>query len=136
MSQPTLLNCSRTTATVTFILIGSLFCLVGCAQFYKAIGLSDEQIAAQVAADQTDRQEIIEGIRLTTTEILTTAVAGIGAIASGFLARTLGTEKKINKVLITAIEPDSNSSLKTRIKAKATAAGIEKKLNARVKALT
>lgn len=136
MPQPTVLNCTRTTAMIAFILIGSLFCLAGCAQLYKLIGLSDDQTADQVAADQTARQEIIQGIRLTTTELLTTAIAGIGAIASGFLAKWLGTERKITAVLIDTIETVDDGRIKTTANGKARNAGVESKLHARVKALT
>lgn len=136
MSQPTLLQCSQKTAVILFILIGSLFIITGCAQLYKFIGLTDEQIADQVAADQVDRQKIIQGIRLTTTEIITTAIAGIGAIASGFLAKWLGTEKKINKALITGIESANGHSVKETVKNNAMAAGVEPQLHTRVKALT
>ncbi|MBA7692132.1 hypothetical protein ES703_100690 [subsurface metagenome] len=121
---------------ILFILIGSLFCLAGCAQLYKLIGLTDQQTADQVAADQVDRQKIIQGIRLTTTELITTAIAGAGAIASGFLARALGTEKKITKVLIFGIEDTNAAHVKATIQAKANAAGIQPQLHARVKALT
>ena len=132
----TFLRCSQKTATILFILVGSLFCLAGCAQLYKLIGLSDEQTADQVQKDQADRQKIIEGIRLTTTEIITTAVAGLGAIATGFLAKWLGTERKITKVMITGIEKANNTNVKESIATAAGAAGIEPKLHARVKALT
>lgn len=121
---------------ILFFFIGSLFCLAGCAQLYKLIGLSNHQAADQVAADQTARQEIIEGIRLTTTELITTAIAGAGAIASGFLARALGTERKITKVMITRIEKANNSDIKAAIQAEAFAAGVQPKLHARVKSLT
>ena len=121
---------------LTFILIGSLFSLAGCAQLYKLLGLSDRQAADQVAADQTARQEIIQGIRLTTTELITTAIAGIGAIASGFLAKWLSTEKKISKAMITGIEKANELTVKTSVHKQAVAAGIESKLHTRVKALT
>lgn len=133
---PTILRCSQTTATIVFILVGSLFLAAGCAQFYRAIGLTEEQTAGQIKKDQDDRQQIIEGIRLTTTELITSAIAGLGAIASGFLARALGTERKITKVLIGNIETNNNENLKTAITAEALQLGIENKLYARVKALT
>jgi len=136
MLQSTVLRCSQKTAVFAFILIGSLFCLAGCAQLYKFIGLSDEQTADQVAADQADRQKIIEGIRMTTTEIITTAIAGLGAIATGILAKWLGTERKITTAMITGIEDAHASDVKASVKRNATAASVESKLNARVKALT
>ena len=74
LHHPTILRCSQTTATVLFILIGSLFLAAGCAQFYRAIGFTEDQTADQVAADQADRQKIIEGIRLTTTELITAGI--------------------------------------------------------------
>lgn len=132
----TFLRCSQKTATIAFILIGSLFCLAGCAQLYKLIGLTDQQTQDQLTQDQIDRQKIAEGIRLTTTEIITTAVAGLGAIATGFLAKWLGTERKITKVLITGIEAKEGGTTKQVVHAKALDAGIENQLHARVKSLT
>lgn len=132
----TFLRCSRATAMITFTLIGSLFCLAGCAQLYKLIGLSEDQAADQVAADQAARQKIAEGIRLTTTEIITTAVAGLGAIATGFLAKWLGTEKKITTALITGIEKADAKTAKQAVNNKANDLGVQDKLHARVKALT
>lgn len=130
------LLCSYHTAGLIFIVLGSLFLLVGCTQFYRLIGLTDQQTADQVAKDQKDRQQIVENIRMTTTEIITTALAGLGAIASGFLAKWLGTERKITKVLIAGIEAKEGGTTKEVVKTKAIAAGIETKLNARVRALT
>jgi len=121
---------------IIFILIGVLFILTGCAQLYKIIGLTDQQTADQIAKDQTARQKITEEIRLTTTELITTAIAGLGAIASGFLAKWLGTERKITTALITGIEATNDTSTKKTIQNKATAAGIEPQLHKRVLALT
>lgn len=121
---------------IAFILIGSLFCLAGCAQLYKLIGLTDEQTQDQLTKDQADRQQIIEGIRLTTTELITTAIAGVGAIASGFLAKWLGTERKITKVLITGVEKATSNAAKEQIQKQALAAGVESQLHKRVQALT
>ncbi|MBA7653066.1 hypothetical protein ES703_60907 [subsurface metagenome] len=121
---------------ILFILIGSLFCLAGCAQLYKLIGLSDEQTADQVAADQADRQKIIQGIRLTTTELITTAIAAAGAIASGFLAKWLTTEKKITTAMITGVEKSNDKNVKESIKDESLLAGVQPQLHARVKSLT
>ena len=107
----TILRCSQTTATILFILVGSLFLIAGCAQFYRSLGMSADQVLEQVAADQQAKEQIFQGIRYTTTEIITTAIAGLGAIASGFLAKWLGTERKITKVLITGIEAADSGSI-------------------------
>ncbi|MBA7484094.1 hypothetical protein ES707_19618 [subsurface metagenome] len=131
-----ILQCTQTTATFLFILLGSLFVLTGCAQLYRTIGLSDEQTATQIAKDQASRQEITDKIRLTTTELVLTITSGLGAIASGLLAKWLGTERKITTALITGVEVSNNNSVKETIKAKATSAGIEPLLNKRVIALT
>ncbi len=136
MLESTVLRCSQKTAMIAFILIGSLFCLAGCAQLYKLIGLTDEQTQDQLTKDQADRQQIIEGIRLTTTELITTAIAGVGAIASGFLAKWLGTERKITKVLITGVEKATSNAAKEQIQKQALAAGVESQLHKRVQALT
>ena len=135
-NKTTTLNCSHNTAGLILILIGSLFAFIGCTQLYKTIGLTDEQAADQVAKDQSDRQQIIEGIRFTTTELITTAIAGIGAIASGILAKWLGTERKITTALITGIEAVESVNVKESVQAKATAAGVETALHSRVLSLT
>jgi len=121
---------------ITFIFIGSLFTLAGCTQLYKIIGLTNQQAADQVTADQTSKKQIIEDIRLTTTELITTAIAGLGALATGFLAKWLSTEKKITKVLITGIEQSNDTTVKESVQTRASAAGVEPLLHARVKALT
>ncbi|MBA7645778.1 hypothetical protein ES703_53536 [subsurface metagenome] len=136
LHHQTFLRCSQTTATFLFILIGILFLCIGCEQLYKTIGLTDEQIQNQVTQDQAAQKQIIEGIRLTTTELITTAIAGIGAIASGLLAKWLNTERKITKVLITGIEDSDQNTTKETVQTRALAAGIQPKLHARVKALT
>lgn len=134
--KKTILHCTQTTATVVFIIIGSLFVFTGCAALYRALGLTEKQTANQVAKDQADRQNLIDQVRFTTTEIITTAVAGAGAILSGLLARWLGTERKITAALITGIETAEDATTKETVKAKATASGIEPALHARVLKLT
>lgn len=133
---PTHLLCSYHTAGLIFVALGSLFLFVGCTQLYKMIGLTEKQVADQVAEDQKTIIRTITHVRTTTAEILTSAIAGIGAIASGFLAKWLGTERKITKVLITGVEKANDTTVKQSIKVKAVAAGIEPKLAARVRALT
>ncbi len=135
-NKPTILQCSHRTAYVTFILIGSLFILAGCAQVYKALGLTEEQIDEQVSEDQQTIIKTITQVRTTTAEIITTALAGLGTIASGFLAQWLGTERKITAALITGIEKAAPGSVKETVHQKATDAGIEKQLSKRVAALT
>lgn len=132
----TVLQCSQTTATIVFILIGTLFILTGCAQIYKSLGLTEEQIDEQVSEDQKTIIRTITQVRTTTAEIITTAVAGLGTIASGFLAKWLGTERKITAALITGIESAGDLRAKESVKAKATASGIESALHARVVKLT
>ncbi len=136
MLQSTVLKCSQKTAAVFFILIGSLFCLAGCAQLYKSIGFTEEQTQEQVAEDQKTIIRTITQVRTTTAEILTTIIAGLGAIASGFLAKWLSTERKMTKVLITGVEKANEINTKEMIASIAGATGIEPQLHARVKALT
>jgi len=137
MHKSTALECSRKTAIILFILTGTLFILTGCTQLYRWIGLTPEQTADQVAKDQTARQEIADKIRLTTTELILTITSGLGAIASGFLAKWLGTERKITAAMITGVEAAAtDGTVKKSITAKATAAGIEPILHRRVVALT
>lgn len=134
--NPTILHCTQTTATLVFILIGSLFIFTGCVQVYKLLGLTEEQTQEQISEDQKTIIRTITQVRTTTAEIITTAIAGLGAIASGFLAKWLHTERKITGVLITAVESADSSNIKKTIKTKASAAGVEPKLAARVRALT
>lgn len=135
-NYPTILRCTQTTATVAFIIIGLLFTFAGCAQLYHLLGLTDEQTQDQVAKDQADRQQILNQARLTITDILTTALAAAGAIATGFLTKRLRTEKKISRALITGIEEADTTTVKKTVHEKAIDLGIEPKLHARVKALT
>lgn len=126
----------RNAAALLLIFLGSTLFLIGCAQLYKMIGLTEEQTAAQVAQDQAAIQQTIEQVRWTTHEIITTALAAAGTIASGLFARWLGTERKITTALIGAIEHADNTTTKEIITTKAISAGVESKLNARVRALT
>ena len=132
----TILKCSQKTTMTVFILIGSLFCLTGCAQLYKLIGLTEEQTEEQLAEDQKTIIRTITLTRNTAADIITTAVAGIGTIASGFLAKWLRTERKITKALITGVEKANDTNVKESIATAAGTAGIEPKLHDRVKALT
>ncbi len=132
----TILRCSQTTATILFIIIGALFIITGCRGIYQKLGMTPDQVDAQVAADQQTITQILDQSRTSTTQIITSAIAGLGAIASGILAKWLGTERKITDTLITTIESNSNAVLKEMIQAKAKKRGIEPKLAARVKALT
>ena len=134
--QTTILNCSQKSAFFIFSLIGILFILAGCAQVYKALGLTEEQTQEQVSEDQKTIIRTVNQVRTTTAEILTTALAGLGTIASGFLAKWLGTERKITKALIAGIEKSAPGSVKESVHQQATNAGIEPQLSKRVAALT
>ncbi len=136
MPEPTILKCSRSTATILFILIGSLFVFAGCAQLYRSIGMTEDQVNEQVAADQQVRGEIVNTIRTTSTDMISTVLAGLGAIVSGFLAKWLGTERKMTKAMITGIEDASSKTTKEAVHSKALTAGIEKNLHKRVASLT
>ena len=134
--QTTTIPCSQKIAVLLLILLGSMFLLTGCPALYRALGLTEEQAAAQTAKDQADRQKLLDQVRFTSTEIISTALAGAGAILSALLARWLGTEKKINKAMITGVENSNDNSAKKAIRSAAIAAGVESKLHTRVKSLT
>ncbi len=121
---------------LAIIALGVLFLLIGCGQLYKKLGLTPEQSAAQVQKDQTTTAIIVDQFRATTSDIITTALAGLGAIASGILAKYLGTERKITAILINTIEDSDIDNIKTIVQKKAKKAGIEPALNKRVTALT
>ncbi len=132
----TFLRCSQKTAAILFIFIGSLFCLAGCAQLYKFIGLTEEQTQEQLAEDQKTMIRTITLTRNTAADIITTALAGIGTIASGFLAKWLGTERKITKAMIIGIENTDSNLLKKNVNTQAHKLRIEPQLHKRVKSLT
>lgn len=132
----TTLYCTQKTAAILFILIGLLFTFAGCAQLYKFLGLTEQQTQEQISKDQKTIIRTITQVRTTTAEIITTAIAAIGTIATGFLTRWLGTERKLTSTLIRAIESADPASVKETVKAKATAAGLESLLHARVLKLT
>ena len=136
MLHSTEIRCSHRTAYLFFLTIGILFILTGCTQVYKSLGMNEEQVAAQVAADQETTSIAIHAIRATTTETITTIIAGVGTILSAFLAKWLGTERKITKAIITGIEDAEPIDAKKSIQKAAQAAGVEKLLNKRVQSLT
>lgn len=136
LHHPTILRCSQQTAFLIFLTIGTLFILTGCAQVYKAAGLTEEQTDDQVSADQQTIIRTVTQVRTTTAEILTTAIAGLGTIASALLTRLLGTERKITAALITGIETAKDISVKPAVKDKAMIAGVQTQLHKRVTALT
>lgn len=135
-NQTSILRCSQKTAAFLFIAIGILFILTGCTQIYELLGLTEEQIEEQVSEDQAVITKTITTVRNTTADIITTALAGLGAIASGILAKWLGTERKMTGVLIAGIEKSSLDNVKEIVHQKATDAGIQSKLAKRVAALT
>ncbi|GAI05594.1 unnamed protein product, partial [marine sediment metagenome] len=79
-NQPTILKCTYHTAGLAFIILGTFFLLTGCAALYKALGFTEEQTQEQVQQDQDAAKDIIEQVRWTSHEIVSTAIAGAGAI--------------------------------------------------------
>ena len=158
MQKYLVLNCSRTTATIIITTTILLFVLIGCQSLFRSAGLTDEQAAQQTAelksaldaaaaaAIATAQQSLAQGHDLKTTavkassiflwKILAAAAATLGVALNTLLAKWLGTEKKITKAMITAVENTNDPSAKQAIRSAAIAAGVESKLHARVKALT
>ncbi len=124
------------TTAVLVIVLGFMFMTVGCAQIYKTLGLTEQQTAEQLTEDKKTIIRTITTVRTTTADLITSIVAGIGAIASGFLAKWLGTERKITKSLIQGIENAATTTTKQDVKEKAIANGVNKALTKRVAALT
>ena len=118
------------------IALGTILLITSCTHIYKFIGLTDQQTANQTAKDQAVTIHVIDTAREQLWQIITAAVTATGGLASGLLARWLGTEKKITAALITGIEAARPDHVKESVTAKATSAGVESKLNARVRALT
>lgn len=135
-NHQTIIRCSQTTAAILFITLGSLFTLAGCAGMYRILGMSDEQATVQVQKDQEIIIKTVETVRDTTNELIATALAGLGAIASGFLAKWLGTERKMTKALIIGVEGSDPETVKDNIRTQAVKAGVQKQLDHRVQALT
>lgn len=125
----------RKTATI-IIIIGFALLITSCTAIYKFIGLTEKQAEDQTAKDRQITIDVLETGREQIWQLATAAVTALGGITSGLLARWLGTERKITTTLISAIETSGADSLKETISSKATSAGIEPKLNARVRALT
>lgn len=146
------------TLALSLICLGFLFSMVGCAQFYKMLGLTEKQTTDQVSEDQkviiqaiseirdtaadqaTETQKVIirtiSEVRTTAADIVSVSAAALGTLASGLLARWLGTERKITKALIVGIENAPASDAKASIKSVAISAGVEKALHKRVASLT
>lgn len=133
---PANLKCTYHTAGLILIALGAALVLTSCAGIYKFLGLDPDQIQDQTEKDQQAITTIIDTGREQLWQITTAAVTGIGTILSGLLATWLRTERKITTVLIEGIEAADNGKIKTTINGKAHNAGIEPKLNARVRALT
>ena len=130
------LYCTQTTAFFLFLLIGSLFIFAGCTQVYKILGFTEEQIDEQVSEDQETIIRTVTIVRTTAADLITTIVAGLGTVASGFLVKWLGTEREIVKALIVGIEKSSADNVKETVHKKATDAGIQSQLSKRVAAYT
>lgn len=127
---------NKNTAALILIILGSILLLAGCTQLYRTIGLTPNQVQQQTALDQAAIQLTIEQARTHFWQIVSATIGGAGTILSGLLARWLGTERKITAAMITGIEKAPQNAVKQSITAKAVAAGVEPKLNARVRALT
>ena len=118
------------------IAIGVCFVLIGCTQFYRTIGLTDRQATTQVAEDQAVAIRVIESGRELLWQVISVAVAGVGAVLTGLLGRWLGTERKMTRAMIRGIEATTSDKVKASVQAMARAAGVEGKLHKRVRALT
>lgn len=154
----TFFNCSRATATIIITITILLFVLIGCASLFRSAGLTDQQAAEQTAQLQTALQGaataaiadiqtgLQEGHDLKTIavktssafiwKIIAAAGASLGIVLNGLLARWLGTEKKMTRAMIAAVEKTPNNNVKESIKAEAQLAGVEPQLHRRVQALT
>lgn len=130
------IHCRHNTAGLFLLLIGSALVIIGCESLYHTIGLTDEQTAQQLAADQEALQGLLTTGRTTLYDIIVTIMAGGGTILSGLLAKWLGTERKITTAMIQGIESADPGTVKEEVQKKAIAAGVESKLHSRVVALT
>lgn len=157
-NHQTILHCQKSTAIFIITTTTLLFLLIGCASLFRSAGLTDDQAAEQTAQLKTALSDaataavadittgLAEGHDLKTIaarassaflwKIIAAAGASAGIVLNGLLAKWLGTEKKINKAIITGVENSNDKSTKTAIRTAAIAAGIEPKLHARVQTLT
>ena len=124
------------TLAMALICLGVLFSITGCTQIYKLIGLTEEQTNEQVDLDRQVITRTITEVRTQAADLITTAVAAAGTIASGLLATWLGRERKITKALIVGIENSPELDTKKNVRNAAISAGVEKALHKRVEALT
>ena len=158
LHHQTKLHCSHRTAIFLILTILALFLLIGCAALFRSAGSTDEEAQHQTAlleqalANATEEainditSGLAQGHDLKTIaaraasaflwKLATIGASTAGVLLTGYLAKLLGTEKKITKALITGVESAQGGSVKSAIKRNAMNAGVESTLNKRVQALT
>ena len=125
------------TVGALLIVIGLCITFAGCATMYRAIGMTAADANAAAAEDKAHVAALVNSQREAVWQIATAVVTGLGTIATGILAKLLGTERTITKAVILGVEDATGgASVKEAIQNRATTLGVEPVLEKRVQALT
>ena len=118
------------------ILGGFAYLLVGCADVYRSLGMTDEEAVEQQGKDTVEIIKAIESGREVFWQAATAIVTGLGAVISAVLAKWLGTEKKVSGAAISAVVRDGNGDVLKLLRAEAAAQGVGKTMANRIDAAT
>lgn len=123
---------------LTSCLVAMFVCFVaiGCGTIYKAMGLPPEKVTEQTAKDEVVIVEAIEQGRDIIWPIVSTAMAGVGAMTSGLLLKWLSMERRITGAMIAGVEKSNDGNAKQAITVESLKRGVGMQLNKRVRKLT
>jgi len=144
--------------TIVCVLFAAVFIIIGCANAYKALGLTDEQAQAAVekdkaaaqhagqevrdalarvlAGEQVPMEDAISTARVTLWQAVSAAIAVVGAAGGAILSKALGTERKMSAAIIAGVEKANPEKVKESIAAEAANRGVKVQVHKRVKKLT
>ena len=151
---------SRTQSILAWVCIGIGLSLsmYGCVQGYRLLGYTPEEAQQLVQLDKQSAKQIAQQVAaeigaiigqhysmpeesrpasdVLIWKIISVVVGGIGAFLSGLFSRLMARHRKINQAMIRAIEISGDKKVKNKIKAVATAMGVEESLHKMVKKMT
>lgn len=117
----------------TVLLLICALCLASCsAGVYRSLGVPTTQAEAYAREDQARVDLVIGQIRDTTWEVVSTALAALGAVLSGFLAVKLRRTASIADAVIDGVELAADPGVKKKVRQVAVARGAEGLLHARL----
>lgn len=122
--------------TAALVGIGLCFVLIGCAEVYRAAGMSDEQAAEQIDRDREALLEAAGPASALAWQLATAGVSAVGAILTALLGKWLGDERKLSAAVIHGVERSAKGNVKQTVQATAETAGVQEKLAKRVQKLT